>query len=79
MKESFSDWANKPLLDITKDLVAKRHSKLGESSEARANLSMRVLRALFNFAIMQYEDAQGRVLIADNPVKRLSQARAWYC
>lgn len=78
MKESFADWGNKPLLDITKDLVAKRHSKLGEASEARANLSMRVLRALFNFAITQYEDVQGRALIADNPVKRLSQARAWY-
>jgi len=78
MKESFADWANKPLLDISKDLIAKRHSKLGENSKARANLSMRVLRALFNFAIMQYEDAQGRALITDNPVKRLSQARAWY-
>lgn len=78
MNESFHDWKNKPLLDITKDLVAKRHSKLGEKSEARANLSMRVLRALFNFAITQYEDDQGRPTISDNPVKRLSQSRAWY-
>src|SRR5207237_10346615 len=68
----------KPLLDITKDLVARRHSKLGETSQARANLSMRVLRALFNFAMTQYEDTQGRSLITDNPVKRLSQSRAWY-
>jgi len=50
MKESFSDWLNKPLLDITKDLISKRHTKLGESSQARANLSMRVLRALINFS-----------------------------
>jgi integrase len=39
---------------------------------------MRVLRALFNFAAGQYEDATGRSLITENPVKRLSQARAWY-
>lgn len=78
MKEAFSSWQYKPLLDITKDLVAQRHSKLGESSQARANLAMRVLRALFNFAMTQYEDTQGRSLITDNPVKRLSQSRAWY-
>jgi len=78
MQESFSDWQNKPLLDITKDMVSRRHSKVGERSHARANLGMRLLRALFNFAIGQYEDSQGRSLIIDNPVKRLSQSRAWY-
>ncbi|HSW69775.1 MAG TPA: integrase family protein [Gammaproteobacteria bacterium] len=78
MKEAFSTWLYKPLLDINKDMVARRHSKLGESSHARANLAMRVLRALFNFAMTQYEDSQGRSLITDNPVKRLSQTRAWY-
>lgn len=78
MKEAFSSWLYKPLLDITKDMVARRHTKLGETSHARANLAMRVLRALFNFAITQYEDSQGRSLINDNPVKRLSQSRAWY-
>ena len=59
-------------------MVARRHSKVGERSQARANLGMRVLRALFNFAIGQYEDTQGRSLISDNPVRRLSQSRAWY-
>jgi integrase len=39
---------------------------------------MRLLRALFNFAAGQYEDTQGRSLVTDNPVKRLSQTRAWY-
>lgn len=78
MKESFTTWLNKPLLDITKDMVARQHAKLGESSHARANLAMRVLRALFNFAMTQYEDSQGKSLISDNPVKRLSQSRSWY-
>lgn len=39
---------------------------------------MRILRALFNFAAGQYEDAKGRSLILENPVRRLSQTRAWY-
>ncbi len=43
-----------------------------------ANLAMRLLRALFNFAAGQYEDTQGKSLITENPVKRLSQTRAWY-
>lgn len=78
MKESFSDWQNKPVLDINKDMVAARHRSLGERSEARANLSMRFLRALFNFAAGQYEDSKGGSLILENPVKRLSHTRAWY-
>jgi len=72
-------WNNKALVSITKDNVSKLHDLLGrERGEAYANLSMRVLRALFNFAAGQYEDSQGRSLITDNPVKRLSQTRAWY-
>lgn len=76
---AFENWRNRPLTCITKDKVAKLHQSLGnEHGEAYANLAMRVLRALFNFAAGQYEDSQGRSLIIDNPVKRLSQTRAWY-
>ncbi len=76
---AFASWRDKPLTAITKDKVTKHHEKLGqEHGAAYANLAMRVLRALFNFAAGQYEDSQGRSLITDNPVKRLSQTRAWY-
>lgn len=78
MREAFPDWQNKALIHITKDMVSKRHLQLGKKSKARANLSMRVLRAVLNFAIAQYEDHQGRPLLPDNPVNRLSQSRAWY-
>ena len=77
--KAFSTWKNKPILSITKDRISKHHEKLGtEHGEAYANLAMRVLRALFNFAAGQYEDAQGKSLIMENPVRRLSQTRAWY-
>lgn len=59
-------------------MVAKRHLEYGKRSYARANSSMRFLRALFNFAADEYEDAQGRSLILENPVKRLSHTHAWY-
>ncbi len=79
MNNVFTDWKNLPIMQITKDKVEKFHIYLGEKKgEAYANLSMRLLRALFNFAAGKYEDAQGRSLITENPVKRLSQTRAWY-
>jgi integrase len=72
------DWRSRPLLEITKDMVAKRHTLIGQRSKAQANLVMRYLRALFNFAAGQYEDSKGESVIPNNPVKRLSQTRAWY-
>jgi len=72
------DWMKLQLLSITKDMIAKRHQQYGQRSEARANLAMRVIRAIFNFAMGEYENAQGKSLIIENPVKRLSHTRAWY-
>lgn len=78
MKSAFPDWANRPLAQISKDAIAHRHRKLGQRSPARANNAMRFLRALFNFARGQYEDAAGRSLFPENPVSRLSHTRAWF-
>ena len=79
LSKAFPTWRKKPLLMITKDHISRQHEKLGrEHGEAYANLAMRVLRAIFNFADGQYEDAQGRSLIPENPVRRLSQTRSWY-
>ncbi len=78
MKEAFPDWQGKRVVDITRDMVERRHSQLGERSHARANNAMRVLRALINFAAGKYEDAQGRPLVTDIPTRRLSATRSWY-
>lgn len=78
MKTYFEEWQNKPLAEINKDLIEKKHRALGERSEAQANLAMRFMRALFNFALGQYEDSAGNPIITDNPIKRLSQTRSWY-
>lgn len=78
MQTSFEDWLQKPIAEITKDMVERKHRDLGKRSEARANNSMRVLRALINHAMSKYEDAKGNPIMLFNPVDRLSQTRAWY-
>lgn len=72
------DWKPKALKDIDKPMVADRHKQLGQRAPARANNVMRVLRAIFNHAMEQYEDASGKAVILINPVERLSHNRSWY-
>jgi integrase len=75
---AFKDWQSKPLVELSKDLIAKRHQKLSkDNGPAYADGAMRFLRAVINFAQFHYEDADGTPLLPDNPVKRLSQTRAW--
>lgn len=78
IEEALVDWLDKPLSSISKDMVEQRHRKLGKNSPARANNTMRVLRALFNFAMERYEDRSGKPFIQVNPVNRLSKTRSWY-
>lgn len=78
LRESFADWVDRPIATLSKEAIARRHQSIGERSPARANNAMRVLRALFNFARGQYEDADGNSLFPENPVDRLSHTRGWY-
>ncbi len=71
------DWGNKELLNISRDMVEKRHRKITKKSPTRANTTMRLLRALFNYAIGEYEDAKSNPIILHNPVSRLSHIKAW--
>lgn len=75
----FSDWLNRPLSQIDRDAVQRRHSKLGaENGPAYANQASRVLRALFNFALYQYELPSGERVLHYNPVQWLNHTRAWF-
>jgi len=79
MKEVYPDWMNKPMVKITGDMVVKRHRDYGqEHSEARSNLAMRYLRAIFNFAAAEYTTADGKPIIDGNPVKKLSATKSWH-
>jgi integrase len=76
---AFPDWKHKRLARVSKDMVGKRHQRLGkEHGEAYANSAMRVFKAVYNFAKDRYEDDNGESVLPSNPVKRLSATRAWY-
>ncbi|HFL3390187.1 TPA: integrase arm-type DNA-binding domain-containing protein, partial [Legionella pneumophila] len=79
LKQVISDWFDKPLMNITREMIAKRHAQYGQTnSKARANYAMRVLRAVFNFAAHEYQLEDGQPIIAINPVEYLSHTRSWY-
>lgn len=79
LHEVTPDWLDKPITKITREMIAKRHAHHGTSnSKARANNAMRVLRALFNFAMYEYQTGEGEPIIVVNPVKYLSHTRGWF-
>jgi integrase len=83
-KRCLGDWLDAPITSITRDMVQTRHrdltktTKQGTSGEVQANMSMRVLRTLLNFAANNYETPNGQPILAINPVCRLSQNRSWH-
>jgi len=75
---AFADWRRRPLTSITREAITRRFNRLrDESGPAWANLCMRVLRAIFNFAHAKHTDDRGQSPFAANPVKVLSEMKAW--
>ena len=75
---AFGEWSAMDVRTISRTMVADLHRTLTQTmGAARANYALRMLRALLNFAAVRFESAQGDLLIAHNPVARLSQAKAW--
>ena len=73
-----SEWQSKELIAINRSMVEKKHRTIGKKSIYRANATMRLLRALFNFAIGEYEDSDGNPIIQHNPVQKISHKKAWF-
>lgn len=79
LRQVMPDWLNKPLINITREMIAKRHAEYGiTNSKARSNYAMRVLRAVFNFAVHEYQLENGQSIISINPVEYLSHTRSWF-
>jgi len=76
LKTSFSDWADRPAVEITRDKVATRFQELSERSKAQSNQAFRILRALLNYARAAYRP-DDKPLMIENPVKILSDAKLW--
>jgi integrase len=72
------DWLDVPASSITKDMVEQRHRDITSNKGTTiANDVMRTLRSLLTYASYKYESAAGDPLTKINPVKRLSELRAW--
>lgn len=68
-----SDWCDRLMTDIDKDMVITRHSRIGKEHGKRvANHTMHILRALFNHANATYN------ICEINPVSYMSRTKAWY-
>jgi integrase len=79
MDISFKIWKRKRIIDVTREMVSRHYTKLGDQiGKAQANQSMRFLRSLINFAAGQYENGDGKPLIKDNPVSIITQTKTWY-
>jgi len=80
------DWKKTPLSDIKRSMVEDRFIDITngagkfvdkDGSPTRANTTIRVLRALFNYAMSQYVDAREEPLILHNPTAIISKNKAW--
>lgn len=70
---AFTAWHTSPLTQITRADVTQYYQELcAKHGVGYANASMRLLRALFNFAKASFEEQ-----IIHNPVKVLSDKRQW--
>lgn len=71
INHDLAEWANMPIVKITESMVMKKQKQLTQTGTTVANASMRVLRAVMNYAF-----AVG--MIEASPVGVLSRARVWH-
>lgn len=77
LKRDLGDWYDKPIEDITREMIFKRHDQITRKSPANADGTFRVLRALFNFAHEEYRGLEYSVIFDDNPVNILTHRKRW--
>ncbi|HEY9684032.1 MAG TPA: integrase family protein [Oculatellaceae cyanobacterium] len=83
-KRCIGDWLSLPVTAITRDMILERHqaltrvTKRGTSGQAQANIAMRILRTVLNFAASNFETADQQPIISINPVSTLSKNRCWH-
>lgn len=66
---------DRPLKEIGRQLIIEIHA--GIESPAQADLTMRILRAIFNFAKYEYCFQDGSSIFPENPVEILSHRKQW--
>ena len=72
-----NEYKSEPLIYFNEDCVKHVHKAISNSSLAQADLTMRLIRALFNFAKFEFRRADNSFIFDENPVHILSHLRAW--
>ena len=76
LRVALKNWLLKSVIDITPDMVRKRFYRITkERAETCANLTMRTLRAILNYANEVFNDRTGNGLFIRNPVAVLTRTR----
>lgn len=75
LNRCFSDWLDVPVDMLTKARICDRHTEISSKTPAMANLAMRLLRALFSFAGIHWDELRDLAIL--NPVKILTAYDAW--
>lgn len=78
MRRGFADWTELPLTRISREMVERRFMELSEVSKSQANQMFRFLRAVLNFSMAKYHNADGDPLIPSNPCAQLSALKLWH-
>lgn len=78
------DWLDKPITSITPQMIEERHRELprrtimGTKGEVQANMAIRFVNTVINYAIDNIEMPDGTPILMVNPVRKLIKNRAWY-
>jgi len=74
---AFASWKDRPLVELSREKVARRFRELSASAPSQANQQFRILRSILNYARAAYRLPGDEPIIAENPVNVLSETRAW--
>lgn len=83
--KSLKDWADEPVVNITREACDKRFNELStqglngkRAGPQQANQAFIILRALLTYARGKYRAPDGSPILADNPVAVLSDTKQWH-
>jgi integrase len=71
------DWLDKPMSEITVDMVVTRYDQVAKQTVSSAGNTFRALRSIYNWLIIQYEEKLTEPIIDKNPVLTLSRRKKW--
>lgn len=77
LESTLQDWLDKPLVEINEDHIRTRHQQISKKHPGQANHVMRILRAVFYYAMDEYKTEDSQPIIKNNPVRKFSKERRW--